>query len=174
MQRELKYFAYGSNMHLFRLWQRVPSSAVIEAVELRGHVLRFHKRSPDGSGKCNILRTGLETDRVIGILYRIVAWERQLLDQAEGLGSGYDHAVLSVRGPSGGHRAFAYIADPHYIDDTLKPYGWYKALVLTGARAHGLPADYVSGIERFEALEDPDEARHREHLRILAGRVPAR
>lgn len=172
MQRELKYFAYGSNMHPFRLWQRVPSILVVEAVELHGHVLRFHKRSPDGSGKCNILATGRESDCVIGILYRIDSSHRHLLDQAEGLGRGYFHTELRLSGASGEHRAFAYAADPRYIDDTLKPYSWYKALVLGGARAHGLPADYVRSIERHASIEDPDRARHQEHLRILAGRVP--
>lgn len=174
MQRELKYFAYGSNMHPYRLWQRVPSSAPIETVELIGHVLRFHKRSPDGSGKCNIFRTGLESDRVIGMLYRIDPGERESLDRAEGLGSGYFHAELSVSGRTGSHLAFAYVADPRFIDDALKPYSWYKALVLSGARTHGLPLEYVSAIERHEAIDDPDDARHREHLRILAGRVPVR
>lgn len=174
MQRELNYFAYGSNMHPFRLWQRVPSSSAVEAVELRGHVLCFHKRSPDGSGKCNILATGRQTDRVIGILYRIDPSDRHALDQAEGLGCGYFHAEFRLSGSSGEHGAFAYVADPSYIDDTLKPYSWYKALVLGGARAHGLPAAYVRTIERHVSIEDPDRARHREHLRILAGRVPIR
>lgn len=174
MQQELKYFAYGSNMHPFRLWQRVPSSVVLETVELTGHVLRFHKRSPDGSGKCNILRTERQGDRVIGILYRIDASERHLLDHAEGLGKGYFHAEVSVTGAAGEHHAFAYVADPRYIDDSLKPYSWYKALVVRGALTHGLPADYVSTLERHEAIEDPDAARHHEHLHILAGSVPTR
>lgn len=47
------YFAYGSNMSSARLRARVPSCRPIGIAFLPGHELRFHKRSKDGSGKCD-------------------------------------------------------------------------------------------------------------------------
>ena len=46
-------FAYGSNMPSARLRGRCPSARAIGIAELRGHELRWHKRSKDGSGKCD-------------------------------------------------------------------------------------------------------------------------
>ena len=48
-------FAYGSNMPSARLRGRCPSARAIGIAELRGHELRWHKRSKDGSGKCDIV-----------------------------------------------------------------------------------------------------------------------
>jgi hypothetical protein len=41
----------------------------------------------------------------------------------------------------------------------LRPYSWYKRFVVEGARQHGLPADYIAGIEALPAAEDPDQNR---------------
>jgi hypothetical protein len=48
-----EYFAYGSNMETARLRERMPSAKPLGVAKLSGHELRFHKRSKDGSGKCN-------------------------------------------------------------------------------------------------------------------------
>lgn len=167
MNRYLNYFAYGSNMHPVRLRQRVESCAAIDVVELKKHIIRFHKRSPDGSGKCNIFYTGRNTDRVYGVVYLITADDKRLLDQAEAVGDGYDVRAVRVKGNNAEHSAFAYFADPEYIDDSLQPYTWYKALVLTGARAHRLPNPYIEHIENHEAIEDLDEERAEHHHRII-------
>jgi gamma-glutamylcyclotransferase len=51
------YFAYGSNMSLSRLRERVPSAEAVGCFSLNGHDLRFHKLSKDGSGKCDAFFT---------------------------------------------------------------------------------------------------------------------
>lgn len=58
----MKYFAYGSNMSLLRLWQRVPSAVRIGVFTLQGHQLRFHKLGKDGSGKCDAYQTNNTLD----------------------------------------------------------------------------------------------------------------
>lgn len=57
-------FAYGSNMLVARLTERVPSARPIGIGQLKGHVLRWHKRSKDGSGKCDIEITESDADSV--------------------------------------------------------------------------------------------------------------
>jgi gamma-glutamylcyclotransferase len=60
----MKYFAYGSNMLTERLRARVGGAAALSKVCVCGYRVRFHKRSDDGSGKCNIIETGSHEDRV--------------------------------------------------------------------------------------------------------------
>ena len=45
----MKYFAYGSNMSLARLQERVPSARKLEIVTLKNHQLRFNMSGTDGS-----------------------------------------------------------------------------------------------------------------------------
>ena len=51
------YFAYGSNMLTERLKARVSSATPIGKANLSDHGLRFHKKSKDGSGKCDIIKS---------------------------------------------------------------------------------------------------------------------
>jgi hypothetical protein len=86
---------------------------------------------------------------------------RAKLDQAEGVGSGYEHAMVTVINDKGRRRkVLTYLASPAYIDDNLKPYAWYKDFVLAGARKHCLPSEYLAEyVERVEAIDDPDKVR---------------
>lgn len=65
------YFAYGSNMSSVRLKERAPSSRAVGVAQLPEYVLKFHKRSKDGSGKCNALFTGVATDVVFGVVFEM-------------------------------------------------------------------------------------------------------
>jgi gamma-glutamylcyclotransferase (GGCT)/AIG2-like uncharacterized protein YtfP len=160
------YFAYGSNMSLSRLRRRVPSAQRVSVASLSRHRLRFHKVSwLDGSAKCDAQSTGLLQDLVWGVVYQIEPEERELLDQAEGVGQGYDRCWVEVRlcnyEPC---RAFIYQATR--IDDTLLPFTWYKQHVVLGARENGLPDDYVNLIEAVQAVADRDLERHRRETMI--------
>ncbi len=169
---KLNYFAYGSNMHPARLRRRVPSAEAMGVVNLSGYRLHFHKLGADGSGKCNIIRTHHTADSVHGVLYVMEAVHKPLLDEAEG--EGYRVDTLAVAAARGELETFAYIAEAQYINDTLKPYGWYKELVLRGALTHRLPAPYVARIAAIEAIDDPDDSRTREHRSILDGVLDVR
>ena len=162
----LKYLAYGSNMHPLRLRQRVPSCEPIGTAHLRGYRLHFHKNGRDGSGKCSITRTERMSDRIIGVVYEMHAAERHLLDKAEGLGAGYDLASLKVSCRGVLQQVFCYVADPAHVDETLRPYDWYKALVVGGAHAHRLPADYIRELNQVQAVADPNAARASLHFGI--------
>ena len=155
------YFAYGSNMYAARLRYRVPSCRFRFTAQLLRHRLCFHKRSSDGSGKCNAFATAASKDSVFGVVYEISSAEKPALDRAEGLGSGYRDECVSVRSPDGQEvQVRTYIADGDAIDDRLKPYSWYKDFVLKGAQEHGLPLEYIhSCIEPVLAVTDPDRKR---------------
>ncbi|MEO1964603.1 gamma-glutamylcyclotransferase family protein [Hyphomonas sp.] len=154
------YFAYGSNMSTARLRKRMPSCKPLGKATLPGHTLRFHKRSTDKSGKCNAFACD-NGDGVVGVLFSFDPSERIKLDKAEGVGNGYEHAIVTVINDEGRRRkVLTYIATPDYIDEDLRPYGWYKEFVLAGGNEHGLPVEYINKyIKSVEAIEDPDQKR---------------
>jgi len=162
------YFAYGSNMSLARLCQRVPSAVRIGRGWLDGHCLRFHKVSlRDGSAKCDAHRTGRPGDRVWGVLYRIDPGERPALDLAEGVGAGYRvDWVCVAREGAGDTRAFTYLAT--LIDERRLPFSWYREHVLIGARENGLPETYIEEIAAVAVRDDPDRERQRSERAIHA------
>ncbi|UUP20060.1 gamma-glutamylcyclotransferase family protein [Nitratireductor thuwali] len=163
------YFAYGSNMSTARLRERMPSCKPLGIATLPGLSLRFHKRSVDKSGKCNAYPSG-DDGSVIGVLFSFDPAERAKLDKAEGVGSGYVHAMVTVINEKGRRRkVLTYLASSDYVDDSLKPYGWYKDFVLAGAREHGLPPEYVAKcIESVEAIEDPKKTREKKRRATLS------
>jgi hypothetical protein len=165
-----EYFAYGSNMATARLRKRTPSAEPLGVATLPGHELRFHKRSKkDKSAKCDAFATGDDDSACIGVLFSFDPSERAALDSAEGAGKGYDAKVVTVINSKGRRRkVLTYLASPEAIDDTLKPYSWYKDHVLAGAKEHDLPPDYVAEwIEAVEAVEDPDTTRDRAERAVL-------
>lgn len=159
-------FAYGSNMSIRRLQARVPEARFRTVAWLRGHRLVFHKRSrEDQSAKCDALHTGDSEDWVVGVVYDIPAHGKPVLDHIEGLGKGYEEALIRPLTPEGEVlEARMYAATD--VDASLTPYSWYRAHVLIGARENGFPTEYVARIARTPAELDPDRQRHRRELAI--------
>lgn len=159
-------FAYGSNMSTRRLCERVPSARVIGVGVLKGHKLCWHKVSKkDGSGKCDAALTDAAGSEIHGVLYEIALAEKSKLDRAEGLGAGYDEKDVVVECQGRPLTARMYYATN--TDPSLKPWSWYKAHVMAGAREHGLPAAYVAVIEGTEAAQDPDATRHAKQMALV-------
>lgn len=165
----MRYFAYGSNMSLRRLRARVPSAHRVAMCSLQGHVLRFHKRGRDGSGKCDIVPTAQITDRVIGVLYSIAEAEKVGLDRAEGLGRGYEETCVTVADPDG-HSLAAFTYRATDTADDLTPFSWYLNHVLVGAREAGLPREYVARLERVHCIADEVLERDRAERAIYGRR----
>lgn len=152
-------------MSIKRLRSRVPSAKNVGTGMLASHQLRFHKKSKDGSAKCDIVETANETDRVYGVLHEIAAGEKAALDLAEGLGHGYAEKMIRVQ--VGKHkiiRPFTYFATA--IDESLKPYSWYLEHVLIGAKEAGVPAEYLRRLNNIETIADPDPVRAERELSI--------
>jgi AIG2-like family len=161
------YFAYGSNMCTGRLRRRVPSANYVRIAKLMGHSFRFHKRTNDGSGKGDAFETGNPSELVWGVIFDIDEREKRVLDEAEGFGRGYLDKRATVLDESGQeHRVFLYVADANSVDDSLRPYSWYKRFVIDGARQHDLPEAYVSAIAAMPDVEDGDRTRDQRNRSI--------
>lgn len=160
-------FAYGSNMLCGRLQapERCPSARAVGVAELPGYELRWHKKSRDGSGKCDITRSDQPGASVFGVLFEIARSEKIALDKAEGLGSGYGEMQVQVLLGADRRTVNAYAATE--IDPTVKPYTWYRAFVVAGAKEHGLPAEYIARLEATPADQDPDLKRHDKNAALI-------
>ncbi len=165
MRSRFCIFAYGSNMLTARLRQRVRSATPIRIGRLFGHALKWHKKSSDGSGKCNAESTGRNEDVVWGVLFEIELSEKPALDRAEGLGNGYIERQVEITTDRGNVTATAYIATTK--DSSLRPYHWYKAFVVAGAKEHELPQDYLRALKNSLSIPDPDHGRAAENERLL-------
>jgi len=155
----LLYFAYGSNLHPLRLQERVPSADFIAIAVYDAHRIAFEKRGRDSSGKCNLVSTGIAGDRVFGAIYSLVPAHKPILDRFEG--RGYRDRPITVHGHGRDYACFTYLAEQSHIDKSLKPFHWYKQLVVLGARYHRFPGKYISMLESFDSIEDTDTERRR-------------
>lgn len=161
----MKYFAYGSNMSVPRLTQRLPSTKFIGAYQLSGFLLKFHKASCDGSGKCDAFETNEQSDFIIGVLFDIDENEKPILDKIEGVGQGYEEKTVIVENNEGEKQAaYLYIATD--INQNLAPYDWYKNHVLTGAKNAKLPLDYIEKIAAVKAKPDQNTERSTKEYRV--------
>jgi len=152
------YFSYGSNMSYQRLSRRTPSASLVCIASLSHHALRFHKTGRDRSAKCDAFYTGKAGDVVVGVVFHITPAERRHLDDAEGLGRGYEAKTVELVNTQGeALEAFTYYATS--IDPSLLPYHWYKHHVLVGCRENRLPSAYVDQIASIASIEDPDHER---------------
>ncbi|MFN2115653.1 MAG: gamma-glutamylcyclotransferase family protein [Anaerolineae bacterium] len=160
---QLLYFAYGSNMLVARLTERAASARAEGAARLRDHRLAWHKPGADGSGKCDIVPS--PGDEVWGVLYTLSSEDKVTLDEIEGVGAGYELVQVAVERGDGRLAAAAYRATE--VEDGAVPYAWYKALVVSGAREHGLPDDYVRQLEGTPAMRDTDDVRRMMNAALL-------
>lgn len=161
------YFAYGSNLHPVRLVERVPSARLVGTATYPSHRLVFHKRSHDGSSKCTMLSSGSESDQVYGAVYQLSPEHKAALDRYEGCGQGYLDTQVSLRQDGKTISCFTYLAQSSHLDEHLKPYHWYKELVIAGAQFFAFPESYISRIEIIESMDDPDQERRSENEQLL-------
>ncbi len=162
----MHYYAYGSNMSARRLLRRVPSAKFIAVAILREHVLAFHKVGyKDGSGKCDIFKTGDSEHYVMGAILDIDEREKPDLDRIEGLHSGYEEKSVTLTSVEGVEfNAITYYATR--INPALRPFHWYKEHVLRGAMEIELPVHYIDRIRAIDSVEDTDPYRQTEEMAI--------
>ena len=161
------YFAYGSNLHPMRLMQRVPSAELIGVTEHPNHKLTFHKKSSDDSSKCNMFNSGNESDLIYGAIYKLKHEHKNELDKFEGKGFGYIDNQITLNHNGNEYTCFTYLAQQSHIVDNLKPYHWYKKLVILGAQYLEFPGSYISLIEEVQSMEDPDLTRRKEKEKLI-------
>ena len=148
-----------------RLQKRVTSAKPLGIATLKGYCLKWHKRSNDESGKCDIVETGNPADIVYGVLYEFDPYEKPKLDRAEGLGCGYADKAIEVSLEGKSCKAITYLTE--LIDSHLKPYDWYKAFVVAGAKQNKLPNDYIKTLEQMDSIPDTNSCRRARNEKIL-------
>lgn len=159
----MKYLAYGSNLHPLRILMRTPSAKLLGTDVLIEKNLAFQKRSIDGSSKCTIHDAGQESSTHVAV-YLINDDDKYLLDEAERLGSGYNLVEVDLDKYG---KCLTYIGDDAYLDESLKPYSWYRALVLIGCEYHEFPRSYIQQIRAVVTVDDPNKIRHEQNMDIV-------
>lgn len=148
------YFAYGSNMLTPRMISRCPRAKEMGSAWLVGYVLRFDKRSKDGSGKGTIHSTSNQLDIVHGVLFEVPQADLWKLDRAE---EGYRRKPVRVEASNSAPvDAEMYVAQEANLDSNAIPYDWYMALIITGALNHALPHTYVDSLRATKAKPDSE------------------
>jgi len=98
-------------------------------------------------------------------VYEMDPAELAILDQAEGVGNGYQHYELTL--PRFG-KTLSYLGQESHIDEQLRPYQWYKEYVLAGAVFHEFDRVYRQAIRHQSHWDDPDPERHKRHMRRIS------
>ena len=142
------YFAYGSNMHdsAFRERRRIHAFEW-RAGRIAGYRLRFNLEGrPKGKAAPANIRPDPEAE-VWGVLYRITRRDLLRLDASEGVpGRGYRPTWLVAEDMDGNQvPVVAYCAEGKPADGT--PSLRYITLLREGARAHGLPAQWLQYLD---------------------------
>ena len=138
------YFAYGSNLCADRLRERAPSARECGAAHARGFELRLDKLGADGTAKANL--HAAPRGEVWGALYTLDREEWTRLDDFE---RGYMRIEIEVTLASG-ERALAQTYRSDRLTDASAA-GWYKQLIVEGARTHGLPPEWCAWLEALPA-----------------------
>ena len=133
-----KYFAYGSNMLVQRLQQRICSVVDQGSAWLDDYVWCCNKLGIDGTAKANLIdKPGA---RVFGVLYMINSSDWPLLDQIEG---GYQRFEVDVCCAGKVHKAWTYISTL-LTEKAAK--ATYRDYILQGAEEHCLPQEYIETV----------------------------
>ncbi len=171
MDSYFNYFAYGSNMLTERLTapDRCPSAKAVGVAFADGYSLDFSKFSKkDKSGKATLFESPGQLQ--YGVVFTIKKCDLEKLDDAEGLGKGYDkkdnfNVTLVSTGTI--QSTFTYIATYNSKHTHLRPFDWYLALVVAGAMQHKLPEEAIADYKGTDFQLDRDSKRKYKELEIL-------
>jgi hypothetical protein len=168
-QLDRAHFGYGSNMCDTWLEHDAPSARAAGSAFLEGHALTFDKESVrDHSAKANLVpRPGA---RAWGVLFDIEPIDLPQLNTKEG---GYRAITVPVV-LADGAQVSAWALVPRAAGTGLQPWEWYVRLIVTGARFHDLPEEYVRDVEATpnQGAGDPvDVERANQSIEALLART---
>ncbi len=156
------YFAYGSNMETATLRGRrgIQYHRAL-AGRVPGWRVVFDKPPllPVGEGFANLVPD--PEAEAYGVLYEIAESDLAHLDLTEGVPIGnYRRIEIVVEslttGDPGPLRAHTLVSDRR--DPQLQPSQRYMALIIAGAREHGLPLHYIALLEAVPARMESEQA----------------
>jgi cation transport regulator ChaC len=151
------YFAYGSNMSRAIFCERrgmCPRDS--RWGWLDGYRLVFDL--PVGPGERGVANVVVEPGaRIHGVLHLLTAEEFDRLDRTEGVHAGFYRRVpVDVAGEGVG-TVSAYTYQSSFGSPGRKPSARYLGLLLTGAREHRLPEEWLRYLEGLELAWDERE-----------------
>jgi len=156
------YFAYGSNMQSATLRGRrgVDYQHAIPA-RVAGWQLVFDKPGLVGFGTSYANIVPNPNASVLGVLFAVSDADLEHIDFTEGVLIGnYRRIAVPVTVlptlPDPPRTAFTLTSDRR--DPTLRPSHRYMAMLIEGAREHGLPEDYIAFLHTVPAAPEPPEA----------------
>ena len=164
--RSLLYLAYGSNLHPRRLRERIGDVELVGVVELPGWRLCFDKRGADGSAKANLRPVPGSDFAAWAAVYRVLPEQLPALDRFEGCGGGYETFRFDVCLKGDWQPALAYLTPSHWTTESMRPYDWYRALILAGAAYLDLPITYAEWIAASPVIIDTDSDRRDARLAL--------
>ena len=148
------YFAFGANMHDSAFLERRGMRPIEwRAGRVRKYRLRFNLEGrPRGKAAPANISPDMNAE-VWGVLYQITRADLVCLDSTEGVpGRRYRHLWFEVEDNDGERlEAVTYIADGKETDGS--PSLRYITLLREGARAHGLPEQYLQFLENVSPAD---------------------
>lgn len=149
MADAVSYFAYGSNLDRERLEDRVGPVRGAVPARLSNYRLAFNKRADGGGVYANVMPA--PGGAVWGVAYLCSSAALARLDRHEGVRGGhYQRQPVEVESAEGERLgAIMYVAGVSFTGPESTPHRNYLAHILTGARAHALPADYIEFVEQL-------------------------
>jgi gamma-glutamylcyclotransferase len=142
------YFAYGSNLAIDQKEGRTGKIREARHAWLPGHRIVFNKLGSDGTGKANITP---DASRVVwGVAYLCSPKALTEMDAYEGVAGGHYHRKnVQVRCESGELlEAVTYVAGEQFVRSAIPPTSEYLHRIVSGARNHGLPEDYIKEVQQ--------------------------
>lgn len=158
----MKLFAYGSNMLLERIKVRAPDAVRVDIGHISGMDFEYNKigRRKNGthSGKANM--ETCEGGVVWGVIYSMPDDQFETINVLE---KGYSPMDVLIQSEANGKiHCKTFVAEDVNTDESLRPYHWYKDLVLAGAAQNGLPVDYIHQIVEITSDPDPGGDKYRD------------
>jgi cation transport regulator ChaC len=150
MTNDSWYFAYGSNLLKDQKQERTgdirtgderPRIAVLD-----DYRLAFNKRGGNGNVYANVIPCSGE--KVMGVVYRWDHHSRTIM--ATEYEKGYEEKMVEVV-IDGKVKltAVTFIASSEFVCKESPPSDDYLCKIITGAKQHGLPSDYIRRVQRI-------------------------
>lgn len=150
------YFAYGSNLNLDQMEKRCPQSRFIAVAYYPNHVLSFTKQSVSkkwGKGSWLADMIFSPDDIVWGAVYEISESDLTSLDKSEGikLDRGYLRQEIVVYTQKG-EKIVVWSYFVKKKTGTGLPSEKYLSVILSGAKFHSLPEDYLYFLKTIDPM----------------------
>lgn len=143
------YFAYASNMDSRTFARRCPKANALGRARLRGYRLAFSRYSKQRrGGSADVVEDG--SAEVWGVLYEVHDECLAAMDGVEGVPTAYRRETVQVLDDAGqAHDALTYVANR---TGEFLPSKQYLEVIVGGARANGLPEEYIQALEQVRTV----------------------